>query len=219
MLADGGLAAVSVMAFDLAPFATDDVAYERFKRGAAAAHELSAPILLTYCAAAIPEAMSREAALAAAGRRAALYAAAAEPVKVALEPIGRSQLMGGPTAALGIAERSGCANVGIMMDTFHYYRSEVPDADILAIPPEQLLIVHVNDSEDRPRAELKDGHRLHVGEGILPLDHDLDLISRVGYDGYLSVELFREEYWKQPVDKVVADTKASLDRWLGKKGN
>ena len=218
-LADGGLAAVSVMAFDLAPFATDDVAYERFKRGAATAQELGAPILLTYCFAAIPEGMTRDAALDVAGKRAALYAKAAGPVKIALEPIGRTQLMGGPTAALDIARRSGNAKVGIMMDTFHYYLSQVPDADILSIPLDKLFIVHVNDSEDRPIAELKDAHRMHVGAGILPLDHDFELIKRVGYDGFLSVEIFREEYWKQPVNQVVADAKASLDRWLAKKGN
>ena len=219
MLSDGGLAPVSVMAFDLAPFTTDEVLFERFKRGTAAARELGAPILLTFCFAAIPAGLSREAALTAAGQRVALYARAAAPVKVALEPIGRTELMGGPTSALDIARRSASANVGIMMDTFHYWKSAVPDADILAIPRDKLLIVHVNDSEDLPRTEARDSHRMHVGQGILPLDHYLALIRRIGYDGYLSVEIFREEYWKQPVDKVVADAKASLDRWLGGKGN
>lgn len=219
MLADGGLAPASVMAFDLAPFATDNVVLDRFKRGAEAAQELGAPILLTFCFAAIPEGMTHQAALEIAGRRAALYAKAAGPVKIALEPIGRTKLMGGPTSALKIAELSGSPSVGIMMDTFHYYLSQVPDAEILAIPREKLFIVHVNDSEDRPIPELKDAHRVHVGDGILPLKHDLELIKRVGYDSYLSVEIFNESYWKQPVDKVVSDAKASLARWLGQKGN
>ena len=99
--------------------------------------------------------MAKEAALDAAAARAARYAEAAAPMKIALEPIGRTALMGGPTAALDIARRSGQPNVGIMMDTFHYYLSQVPDADIRAIPRETLLIVHVNDSEDRPIPELQ----------------------------------------------------------------
>jgi 2-keto-myo-inositol isomerase len=218
-LLDAGLAPVSVMAFDLAPFATDDILLDRFKRGAAAAQELGAPMLLTYCFAAIPAGMGRDAALDAAGRRAALYARAAAPLSIALEPIGGTQLMGGPAAALEIARRSEAPNVGIMMDTFHYWKSEVPDADILAIPKDKLLIVHINDCEDLPRAEAKDSHRMHVGLGVLPLDHDLELIRRVGYDGYLSVEIFRQEYWKQPVGKVVADAKASLDGWLAGGGS
>jgi 2-keto-myo-inositol isomerase len=216
MLDERGLAPVSVMAFDLAPFAEDEAAYERFQRGVAAAKALGAPILLTYCAARVPTGMSRDAALDAAGKRAHRYAEAAGPVRVALEPIGGAELMGGPTAALDIARRSGAADVGIMMDTFHYYKSAVSEADILAIPRDKLLIVHVNDSEDLPRAELRDSHRLHVGEGILPLDHDLKLIKSIGYDGYLSVEIFREDYWREPVGKVVADAKAAMDRWLAK---
>lgn len=215
MLSDGGLAPVSVMAFDLAPFATDGEALDRFKCGVDAANALGAPMLLTYCFAAIPDGLSEEAALQVAGDRARLYGEAAGKVKIALEPIGRTQLMGGPTAALDIAARSGRANVGIMMDTFHYYLSQVSDADILAIPLDKLFIVHVNDSEDRPIAELQDKHRVHVGRGILPLQHDLQLWKTLGYDGYLSVEIFNEDYWKLPAATVVNDTKASLDTWLG----
>ena len=215
MLSDGGLAPVSVMAFDLAPFATDDVSFDRFKRGVDAANALEAPMLLTYCFAAIPEGMSREGALDTAGKRARLYGEAAGAVKIALEPIGRTQLMGGPKAALDIAARSGSSNVGIMMDTFHYYLSQVPDADILAIPLDKLFIVHVNDSEDRPIEELKDKHRVHVGKGILPLQRDLQLWRQLGYDGYLSVEIFNEGYWQLPVATVVNDAKASLNSWLG----
>jgi 2-keto-myo-inositol isomerase len=214
MLADGNLAPVSVMAFDLAPFATDEMALDRFKRGVDAARVLGAPMLLTYCFAAVPDGMSREKALDIAGERARKLGDAAGEVKIALEPIGRTQLMGGPTAALEIAARSGRGNVGIMMDTFHYYLSQVPDAEILAIPPEKLFIVHVNDSEDRPIPELKDKHRVHLGRGILPLDHDLSLWKRLGYDGYLSIEIFNETYWEQPVATVVGDAKRSIDTWL-----
>jgi 2-keto-myo-inositol isomerase len=215
MLSDGGLAPVSVMAFDLAPFATDNEALDRFKRGVEAANALGAPTLLTYCFAAIPDGMSGEAALDIAGKRARLYGEAAGDVKIALEPIGRTQLMGGPKAALDIAARSGRANVGIMMDTFHYYLSQVSDADILAIPLDKLFIIHVNDSEDRSISQLQDKHRVHVGQGILPLDHDLQLWKQLGYDGYLSVEIFNEDYWKLPAATVVNDAKASLDKWLG----
>ena len=54
------------------------------------------------------------------------------------------------------------------------------------------------------------------GKGILPLDHDLKLLKSIGYDGFLSVEIFREDYWREPVGNVVADAKAAVDRWLAK---
>ncbi len=215
LLEDNALAPVSVMAFDLAPFASDDAALDRFTRGVDAARALGAPMLLTYCFAAIPEGLAEEAALEIAGLRARRYGEIAGDIKIALEPIGRTKLMGGPKAALDIAARSGRGNVGIMMDTFHYYLSQVPDADILSIPRDKLLIVHVNDSEDRPISELQDKHRVHVGQGILPLDHDLQLWRQLGYDGYLSVEIFNESYWEMPVDTVVSTAKTSLTAWLG----
>ncbi len=208
------LAPVSVMAFNLAPFEKGTEAFERYQRGGAVAKAIGAPMLLTYCAEAIPEGMTKEGALDAAAARTAKLADAVAPVAVTLEPIGRTALMGGPAEALDIMRRSGRANVGVMMDTFHYYRGGISDADILAIPRDKLLIVHVNDSEDRPVEQLRDGHRLHVGHGILPLAHDLKLWQQIGYDGYLSVEIFREEYWAQSVEQVVRETKEALDAWL-----
>ncbi|SHG99973.1 Sugar phosphate isomerase/epimerase [Kaistia soli DSM 19436] len=210
------LAPASVMAFNLAPFEAGTDAFDRYRRGGEVAKALGAPMLLTYCAEAIPEGMSKDSALDAAAARTAKLADAVAPVAVTLEPIGRTALMGGPSEALEIMRRAGRPNVGVMMDTFHYYRGGISDADILAIPRDRLLIVHVNDSEDRPVEELRDGHRLHVGLGILPLAHDMKLWQQIGYDGYLSVEIFREEYWAEPVEKVVRDTKDALDRWLGR---
>ncbi|WEK50834.1 MAG: sugar phosphate isomerase/epimerase [Candidatus Kaistia colombiensis] len=210
------LAPVSVMAFSLAPFERGTEAYDRYRRGGEVAKALGAPMLLTYCAEAIPDGQTKEAALASAAERARRLADAVAPVAVTLEPIGRTALMGGPREALEIARRSERPNVGIMLDTFHYYRGEVGDADILAIPNDKLFIVHVNDSEDRPVEELRDGHRLHVGHGILPLDRYMRLLKQIGYEGYLSVEIFREEYWAQPVEQVVRDTKTALDAWMAR---
>lgn len=208
------LAPVSVMAFSLAPFEKGSEAFDRYKRGGEVAKALGAPQLLTYCAEAIPQGMTVDEAMAAAADRTTKLADAVAPVRVTLEPIGRTALMGGPTAAIEIMRRSGRANVGVMMDTFHYYRAGATDAEILAIPREKLFIVHVNDSEDRPVEELRDGHRLHVGRGILPLDRYMRLWREIGYDSYLSAEIFREEYWAQPVEQVVRETKEALDRWI-----
>jgi len=218
LLARGGLQTASIMAFNLAPFeaAAPDIA--RIKEGAGYALELGAPLLLVFCAADIPKAMSSDQALERAAERTAGYAEVASPVAIGLEPIGRTTLMGGPAAALDIAARSGKRNVGIVMDTFHFYRSQVREEEVRAIPREKLLIVHVNDSEDLPIEQLRDAHRLHLGRGVLPLVGTLQTLKGIGYDGFLSVEIFREEYWRQPVEQVVREAKSSLDSVLRKAG-
>lgn len=63
MLSDRGREPASVMAFDLDPFDTDKGSFDRSKRGVEAAQQLGIPLLLTYCFAAIPEAMTTEQAL------------------------------------------------------------------------------------------------------------------------------------------------------------
>jgi 2-keto-myo-inositol isomerase len=218
LLAQAGLQTASIMAFNLAPFDDAGPGIARIKEGAAYALELGAQLLLVYCAAYIPEAMSSDKALERAGERTAGYAEVASPVAIGLEPIGRTALMGGPAAALDIAARSGKNNVGIVMDTFHFYRSQVREEEVRAIPPEKLLIVHVNDAEDLPIEQLRDAHRLHIGRGVLPLVGTLQTLKQIGYDGFLSVEIFREEYWRQPVEQVVWEARSSLDSVLRKAG-
>jgi 2-keto-myo-inositol isomerase len=124
--------------------------------------------------------------------------------------------MGGPAAALETATRSGRANVGIVMDTFHFHLSQIPQAELRSIPKERLLLVHVNDAENLPIEELRDKHRLHVGFGVLALDETFRSLQEIGYNGFLSIEIFREEYWNEPVSKVVSEAKLSLDATLAK---
>ena len=217
-MADAGLAVASLMAFDLDPFG-GVAGVDTIRRAAELATELGAPILLTYCAAGVPAGMTKAEALHRAGARAALYADAAAPVAIALEPIGRTELMGGPTDALEVARLSGRSNVGIMMDTFHYYLSRVPAVAIRSIPRDKLLIVHINDAEDRPIPALADLHRLHPGYGILPLQEDVRLWQDIGYDGFVSVEIFRPAYWAQPVEQVVREAKDALDAVLRGSGS
>lgn len=212
------LSVASVMAFNLDPFGDPDTGVAAIRHGAELARAFDAPVLLTFCGAMVPDDMTPEEARRRAGERAALMADAAQPVAIALEPIGRTTVMGGPGEALEIARIANRPNVGIMMDSFHYYLSRVPQEAIRAIPRDKLLIVHLNDSEDRPIAELQDSHRLHVGRGILPLQDDLRILREIGYDGFVSIEIFRPEYWAQPVARVVREAKESLDAELARAG-
>jgi 2-keto-myo-inositol isomerase len=217
-LEEAGLQAASIMAFNLAPFDDPGPGIAKIKEGTQYAHDLGAPLLLVFCAADIPKGMSADEALERAAERVADYAEVAYPVAIGLEPIGRTTLMGGPAAALDIAARSGKSNVGMVMDTFHFYRSQVPEGEVRAIPPEKLLLVHINDAEDLPVEQLRDAHRLHVGRGVLPLPGTLAILNGIGYNGFLSVEIFREEYWRQPVEQVIHEAKSSLDMVLSKAG-
>jgi 2-keto-myo-inositol isomerase len=99
--------------------------------------------------------------------------------------------------AIEIVERIGRDDVGLVIDTFHFYAGGSTIEDVARVPADRLLVVHLNGCEDLPKAELTDGHRLYPGEGAIPIVEILDTIRRIGFDGTFSIEIFREEYWDQ----------------------
>lgn len=215
LLDAGGLRAASLCPYALVGFSENLEQLRAIERGAEVAAAIDCPVLLV-CADAPPAGMDRDEAYDKMAATARAYAerAAAHGVKVAIEPLGGHPFIPGPREALEVIERAGHDSLGLMMDFFHYYKSGVPLEDIRAIPAELLLIVHVDDCEDLPPAELTDQHRVYMGEGVLPLKEMLGVLREKGYDGALSVEIFREAYWeKDPVEISVA-AKAAYDRMM-----
>lgn len=99
--------------------------------------------------------------------------------------------------AVEIVKATARENVGLVIDSFHFYAGGSTFSAIEALDPARLFIFHINDAEDRPRAELEDSHRLLPGLGILPLKEIIGALRRIGYDRVVSVEIFRPEYWER----------------------
>jgi len=102
-------------------------------------------------------------------------------------------------------------NIGLVMDSFHFYAGGSSIEMIEALDPRKLFIFHVNDAEDLPRTELEDRHRLLPGLGILPLKEMFAALRSIGYDGFASVEIFRPEYWEREPIAFAREVKAALD--------
>jgi 2-keto-myo-inositol isomerase len=96
-----------------------------------------------------------------------------------------------------IVKETGRTNVGLVIDSFHFYAGGSSLSAIEALDAERLFIFHINDAEDRPRAELQDSHRLLPGQGILPLKEITGALHHIGYTRVASVEIFRPEYWER----------------------
>ena len=211
-----GLKVAALMAFPFAPFSENTSGLEQVKKYAGIAAFLNAPVLLAFMSGKPPETLSAEKAFDMAVETACRYgdAAGEHNVKVALEPIGRHPFMPGPLQAMKVIEKSGHPGLGIVVDTFHCYRSEVPIEEIKAIPVERLLVFHINDSEDKPISELSDSNRLYPGLGILPLGGYLEVLRDKGYEGFVSVEIFRPEYWQDKHENIARKAKEALDSLL-----
>ncbi|MDX6611835.1 MAG: 2-keto-myo-inositol isomerase [Blastocatellia bacterium] len=113
-----------------------------------------------------------------------------------------------------IVERVARANVGLVIDSFHFYAGGSSIEMIDALNPERLFIFHINDAEDLPRAQLQDSHRLLPGLGILPLREMLQAFKRIGYDRVASVEIFRPEYWERDPFQLAREAKSALEKVL-----
>lgn len=111
-----------------------------------------------------------------------------------------------------IVEKVDRKNIGLVIDTFHFYAGNSSFEAIETLNPEKLFIFHINDAENLPKENLTDAHRLYPGEGILPIKEIKQRFDQIGYDRMVSIEIFRPEYWEQDPFKVaIKARRATMD--------
>lgn len=111
-----------------------------------------------------------------------------------------------------IVERTDRENIGLVIDTFHFYAGNSSFEAIDELDPSRLFIFHINDAEDLPKEELTDAHRLYPGTGILPIKEIKSRFDNIGYDRMVSIEIFRPEYWgHDPFEVAEKARRATID--------
>jgi sugar phosphate isomerase/epimerase len=97
--------------------------------------------------------------------------------------------VGSMAEANALLDEAGARNVGLTLDSYHWYAAgDTPDT-IRQTPAERFVLLHVNDAKDVPREQLLDADRLLPGEGVIPLVDWLQAIDRTGFDGFIGVEV------------------------------
>lgn len=114
-----------------------------------------------------------------------------------------------------IVEKVDRKNIGLVIDTFHFYAGNSSFEAIETLNPDKLFIFHINDAEDLPKEKLTDAHRLYPGEGILPIKEIKKRFDLIGYDKMVSIEIFRPEYWNEDPFEVARKAKAATENVLG----
>lgn len=113
-----------------------------------------------------------------------------------------------------IVRKVGQPNIGLVIDSFHFYVGGSTIESIDGLDAARLFIFHINDAEDRPREQLEDRHRLLPGLGILPLNEIVAALRRIGYARVVSVEIFRPEYWERDPFELARDARAATQKVL-----
>ena len=123
-------------------------------------------------------------------------------VKPAMEYLGFVNDINTIEAAWEIVENSRHPDATIVIDPFHCFRGGGPISSVGKLPADRIAISHFNDSPATPAwNELTDADRVMPGDGICDLKLYCDSLKKIGYQRWLSLELFREDlYQRDPLD-------------------
>jgi sugar phosphate isomerase/epimerase len=118
-------------------------------------------------------------------------------VRPLVEVWGFSQTLSRLGEAAYIAVESGHQDAGILADVYHLHKGGSPHVGLAQLNGAQLPLFHVNDYPAQPgRAEIKDEQRVWPGDGVAPLREIFGTLQSIGFDGFLSLELFNPSYWQ-----------------------
>lgn len=115
-----------------------------------------------------------------------------------------------------IIAKTNRANVGLVLDCFHFRAMNSTWDAVSDIDIKKLFIVHLDDSEDLVPGMLRDDNRLWPGDGCIDLLRILKILKHKGYDGMISLELFRPEYWEMDIETVISQGYEKLRNVTGK---
>jgi sugar phosphate isomerase/epimerase len=114
--------------------------------------------------------------------------------------------------AWDIVDRAGCANGGLMLDTWHFLRSGGRPEDLRAVPGERIFAVQLSDAPAAPDGHVMDEtlHRRRLpGDGDARLVEIVRTLDAIGCTAPLGVEVFSDTLAALPVDEIARRAAAS----------
>jgi len=108
----------------------------------------------------------------------------------------------------------GFGNVGLVLDSWHWYHAGDGAADVKALRNEDVVAVDLNDAPgDVPKDQQRDGSReLPMASGVIDVGAFLRALAEVGYDGPVRAEPFNEAVRKMPREEAVAATARAMKK-------
>lgn len=106
----------------------------------------------------------------------------------------------------------GAPNVGLLLDSYHWYTTNPSTEDLLRLTTQQIVHVHINDAPDVPVEEALDNGRLYPGEGVIDLVQFLRALSQTGYKGPISQEILTQSAPTESAEVLLQRSKAGFDK-------
>ena len=127
----------------------------------------------------------------------------AHGVRLGLEFVGPHHLRAGGANAMGafptiwtleqtldLINAIGPDGLGLLVDSYHLDTTSTDPAALLPLGDALIVHSHINDAGSETTAETAlDGNRVLPGAGRLPLQHYVDVLKAIGYNGFLCCEV------------------------------
>jgi sugar phosphate isomerase/epimerase len=113
------------------------------------------------------------------------------------------------------------ANVGVLLDSWHWYTSHGTVSDINALSPQQVVYVHVNDAPAGVEIDeqIDNIRALPAETGVIDIAGFLKALASIGYDGPVTPEPFKKELSDLPSNearlKLVAESMDKIFKSAG----
>ncbi|WEX74285.1 sugar phosphate isomerase/epimerase and 4-hydroxyphenylpyruvate domain-containing protein [Sinorhizobium numidicum] len=111
-----------------------------------------------------------------------------------------------------IVRRADHPNIGLILDSFHTLARKIDVNSIRSIPKEKIFIVQLADAPliDMDLLYWSRHFRNMPGEGDLPLKDFMRAVAATGYDDYLSLEIFNDQFRGGNANAIAVDGYRSL---------
>ena len=116
-----------------------------------------------------------------------------------------------------LVDAIGTGNVGLLMDSWHWYTSHGTVEELLQLSNKDIVHVHVNDAPAGIDVDKQMDNRrqLPVTSGVIDMKGFINALVKVGYDGPIECEAFDQELKKMDDGPAMQKTIDSLDRIWG----
>ena len=108
----------------------------------------------------------------------------------------------------------GTNNLGIQLDSWHWFNAEESAQDILTLRPEDVITVDLNDAPSGLTLDqYRDNSReLPAATGVIPVKQFLDALAQIRYDGPIQAEPFNAALRAMPIDQACAQTSEAMKK-------
>lgn len=117
---------------------------------------------------------------------------------------------------LEIIDAADRSNVGMLLDTWHFYAAGTKPSDILKLKKSQIFMIHVSDCPERLPWTAVRSESYWPGDGVIPFEEIFGNLHAIGYDGICSIEAMGQEIQEMPAIDCMQTAKAKMKQLMKK---